>query len=226
MAQPVSLWVQGKFNADVTGACGDLTQAKAIFIRSNINIVAGCGLYTADTHPGWVKDASVDDYRKLGVGFRDRYIKDTVEQILNVSFDVNDGDIFAFIGHNGAGKTTTVAAKVRYLVEKKGIDPKQILVISFTNKAVGELKEKINSLEVRKDGIQSRIDNVQEEIDEQNASLHEKTKQLNDIKANILSFEENINISSVQITENDKEVHNLRKQISEYEEERKNLQVL
>ena len=23
----------------------------------------------------------------------------------NVSFDVNDGDIFAFIGHNGAGKT-------------------------------------------------------------------------------------------------------------------------
>ena len=24
----------------------------------------------------------------------------------NVSFTVNDGDIFAFIGHNGAGKTT------------------------------------------------------------------------------------------------------------------------
>ena len=26
----------------------------------------------------------------------------------NVSFDVNDGDIFAFIGHNGAGKTTLI----------------------------------------------------------------------------------------------------------------------
>lgn len=39
-----------------------------------------------------LKDASVDDYRKLGVGFRDRYIKDTVEQILNVSFDVNNVD--------------------------------------------------------------------------------------------------------------------------------------
>ena len=24
----------------------------------------------------------------------------------NVSFNVNDGEIFAFIGHNGAGKTT------------------------------------------------------------------------------------------------------------------------
>ena len=27
-----------------------------------------------------------------------------------VSFTVNDGDIFAFIGHNGAGKTTTIKA--------------------------------------------------------------------------------------------------------------------
>ncbi len=44
----------------------------------------------------------------------------------------------------GAGKTTTVAAKVRYLVEKQGIDPSQILVISFTNKAVEELRDRIN----------------------------------------------------------------------------------
>ena len=44
----------------------------------------------------------------------------------------------------GAGKTTTVAAKVKYLVEKQNINPNEILVISFTNKAVGELREKIN----------------------------------------------------------------------------------
>ena len=30
----------------------------------------------------------------------------------NVSFKVNDGDIFAFIGHNGAGKTTLIKAMV------------------------------------------------------------------------------------------------------------------
>ncbi|MDO4978654.1 MAG: ABC transporter ATP-binding protein [Candidatus Saccharibacteria bacterium] len=28
----------------------------------------------------------------------------------NLSFNVNDGEIFAFIGHNGAGKTTTIKA--------------------------------------------------------------------------------------------------------------------
>ena len=44
----------------------------------------------------------------------------------------------------GAGKTTTVAAKVKYLVDKRSISPEEILVISFTNKAVDELKERIS----------------------------------------------------------------------------------
>ena len=30
----------------------------------------------------------------------------------NVSFNVNDGEIFAFIGHNGAGKTTLIKSIV------------------------------------------------------------------------------------------------------------------
>ena len=57
---------------------------------------------------------------------------------------LSDEDYTLVIAGAGAGKTTTVAAKVRYLVEKRGIKPEQILVISFTNKAIGELKERIN----------------------------------------------------------------------------------
>lgn len=57
---------------------------------------------------------------------------------------LSDEDYILVIAGAGAGKTTTVAAKVKYLVDKKGICPDQILVISFTNKAVGELKDKIN----------------------------------------------------------------------------------
>lgn len=56
---------------------------------------------------------------------------------------LTDEDYCLVIAGAGAGKTTTVAAKVKYLVDKKGIDPSQILVVSFTNKAVNELKEKI-----------------------------------------------------------------------------------
>lgn len=44
----------------------------------------------------------------------------------------------------GAGKTTTMAAKVKYLVDKQGIRPEDIIVISYTNKAIDELKERIN----------------------------------------------------------------------------------
>ena len=57
---------------------------------------------------------------------------------------LSDEDYTLVIAGAGAGKTTTVSAKVRYLVEKEGISPDQILVISFTNKAVGELRDKIN----------------------------------------------------------------------------------
>lgn len=58
---------------------------------------------------------------------------------------LTDEDYCLVIAGAGAGKTTTVAAKVKYLVEKKKVEPSQILVVSFTNKAVKELKEKINN---------------------------------------------------------------------------------
>lgn len=57
---------------------------------------------------------------------------------------LSDEDYTLVVAGAGAGKTTTLAGKVKYLTERKKINPKEILVISFTNKAVNELKEKIN----------------------------------------------------------------------------------
>jgi DNA helicase-4 len=56
---------------------------------------------------------------------------------------LTDEDYCLVVAGAGAGKTTTVAAKVKYLVDRQGVDPKDILVISFTNKAVNELKSRI-----------------------------------------------------------------------------------
>ena len=56
---------------------------------------------------------------------------------------LTDEDNCLVIAGAGAGKTTSVAAKVRYLVDRKGIRPEEILVISFTNKAVEELRARI-----------------------------------------------------------------------------------
>ncbi|MCI5607098.1 MAG: AAA family ATPase [Spirochaetia bacterium] len=104
--------------------------------------------------------------------------------------------------------------------EKNG---KMDLIKQF-NARSAEIREKINTLTVRKDALQERIDTIQEEIDEQKATLHEKNKQLEDIRTNINSFRANIEKSSSQITENDKKADNFTLQISDLENERKILQ--
>lgn len=58
---------------------------------------------------------------------------------------VTDDDYCLLVAGAGAGKTTTMAAKVKYLVEKQHVNPEEIIVISYTRKAIGELKDRINS---------------------------------------------------------------------------------
>lgn len=93
-------------------------------------------------------EAYIKDVLKAEKDYLDNILKDVDSNILldeeQRRVVLNDEDYCLVIAGAGAGKTTTVAAKVRYLVEKKNIDPAQILVISFTNKAVQELQEKIN----------------------------------------------------------------------------------
>jgi len=43
----------------------------------------------------------------------------------------------------GTGKTSTLIHRVKYLVEEKKVDPSQILVLTFTNKAAFELVERL-----------------------------------------------------------------------------------
>jgi len=70
----------------------------------------------------------------------------------NITLDKNqreavlrDEDYTLVVAGAGAGKTTTVAAKVKYLVDKKNIDPNKILIVSYTNDAVNELRDRINN---------------------------------------------------------------------------------
>jgi len=56
-----------------------------------------------------------------------------------------DDDYCLLVAGAGAGKTTTMAAKVKYLTENQKIRPQDIVVISYTNKAIDELKERIQN---------------------------------------------------------------------------------
>lgn len=56
---------------------------------------------------------------------------------------LNDSKNCLVIAGAGCGKTTLITIKTKYLVEVKNINPKDILVISFTNESVNDLKKKI-----------------------------------------------------------------------------------
>ena len=55
---------------------------------------------------------------------------------------VDDSNYLLVVASAGSGKTLTIVAKVKYLIEKKGFSPQDILCLSFTNETVESLKKK------------------------------------------------------------------------------------
>ena len=58
---------------------------------------------------------------------------------------VSEAENCLVVSSAGSGKTSSIVGKVRYLIDKKHVEPERILLISYTNKAAAELTERLNA---------------------------------------------------------------------------------
>lgn len=96
-------------------------------------------------HMMWFRKKLKEERKYLNGMYENIDSKIVLDEVQRKVILCEEDHIFIVAGA-GSGKTTTIVAKVKYLIEKRGVLAERILVITYTNQAVNELKQRLHEM--------------------------------------------------------------------------------